>query len=201
MEISRSKSSVVYVVSRGNSGNSRVNKISFRAGGSSGENVRSELIRDFHDSKIRTSSLRGTLHFNQRDSKPHSCYEREETRQSCYDVPSGPRRRFQSARRNSDVWCFTREKRAMRLDQLRTNGREREREKKKKETPCCVYCAEKKENERKRRGGEKDGKRNPLSAINRIKDDFPRPEEMSRENSSSQVEPSRRWGTIAGWSP
>lgn len=60
------------------------------------------------------------------------------------------------------------------------------------------YCVEKKEKERKARSGEKDGKRNPLSAINRIKDDFPRPEEMSRENSSNQVESSCQGSTIAG---
>ena len=44
---------------------------------------------------------------------------------------------------------------------------------------------------RKRERGEKDEERNPLSAINRIKDDFPKPEEMSRENSSNRVESSR----------
>lgn len=60
------------------------------------------------------------------------------------------------------------------------------------------YRAEKKEKEGKGRSGETEGKRNPLSAINRIKDDFPRPEETSRENSSNQVESSRRRGTMAG---
>lgn len=35
--------------------------------------------------------------------------------------------------------------------------------------------------------GEGGTERNPLSAINRIKDDFPRPEVMSREISSNRV--------------
>lgn len=53
----------------------------------------------------------------------------------------------------------------------------------------------KREREREEREGE-GRERNPLSAINRIKDDFPRLEEMSRENSSNRVE-SR--GTMAGF--
>lgn len=51
---------------------------------------------------------------------------------------------------------------------------------------------------RKREEREGEGKeRNPLSAINRIKDDFPRLEEMSRENSSNRVESSRWRVTMA----
>lgn len=49
---------------------------------------------------------------------------------------------------------------------------------------------------RKRQRGEKDEERNPLSAINRIKDDFPKPEETSRENSSNRVESSRVAGEV-----
>lgn len=76
----------------------------------------------------------------------------------------------------------------MRFDQLRINEEIRN---------SAVFLSWSRKKEREEREGE--GKeRNPLSAINRIKDDFPRLEEMSRENSSNRVESSRWRVTMAG---
>lgn len=49
------------------------------------------------------------------------------------------------------------------------------------------------ERERRDEGRRKETERNPLSAINRIKDDFPRLDEMSRENSSNRVAEESQW--------
>lgn len=80
----------------------------------------------------------------------------------------------------------------MRLDQLRINGEIRN---------SAVFLSWSRKRKRKKEREEREGEgreRNPLSAINRIKDDFPRLEEMSRENSSNRVESSRWRGTMAG---